>query len=275
MLEMQPAKLASILAIICISACATGPHVKPATRAEIVERDNAMGSELSGQFETQVKLKTEREVTVYLRKVAETLSTVSPDLRASSVGVLLLKDGDSRSWRNFGLPGNRIYLSSALLRELQFENEVAAVIAFELAHIQKRHLMDRIETEHPRYEAEDHSTYGAAYGRVSDLGVRSPESTKPLDFFGPAGLFVFKEESELEAVDAAVELLYHGGYDPRGLVGIWDTYAAHPKNCPYDLSTLQKLLDRTRVAVSGYAPLLNPIVRSPEFLAVQKRIKKL
>lgn len=269
---MQPASFISILAVICISACTTPPKPKAITRAEIVERDNAVGVELSGRFESQVKLKTDQEVSVYLRKVAQKLSEVSAELRTTNVGVLLLRDeGSGKPWRNYGLPGNRIYLSSAILRELEFENEVAALIAFELGHILKRHLMDRIEADHPRFESTDHSQYP----RVTGLGVQEPDRGKNLDFFGPSGLFVFKEEMQLEAVDVAVDLLYRGGYDPRGLLGVWQAYSARPKQSPLDVSTLQKLVERTRRVISGYVPLLYPIVRSEEFMAVQKRIKRL
>jgi predicted Zn-dependent protease len=255
--------MATLIASVAF-ACATAPKPKPVTRTEIVQHDNAVGTELTGKFEAQIKVQSDREVTLFLRKIAQTLSKSAPDLNGTNVGVLLVRDIKG-SWKNFGLPGNRVYVSSALLRSLEFENEAAATIAFELAHIEKRHLMSRVQEAQPALGGTE----------LFSLRMNSPEQTKAIDFVGPNGVFVFTDEAELEAVDAAVELLYQGGYDPRGLLGVWQTYNQNAKHSPYDQAQLTKLLERTRKAITRYAPLRNPIVRTAEFIAIQKRIRKL
>ncbi len=273
--EKQPViAFPAVLLALALAACATPPPAKKISTAEIVQHDNAVGNELAQRFESQVKLKNDREVTVYLRALARKLSDASPDLKPTGVGVLLLRD-KLPVWRNFGVPGNRVYLSVGLLRQFEFENEVAAVIAFELAHIQKRHLISRLEQAQRGDAPQASPSPGTTDLPVMPNLVLDDERLRSIDFFSPNGVFVFKLDDELEAVDGAVDLLYKSGYDPRGLIGVWKAYESNPRQSPYDLSTLNKLLERTRNAISGYAPLLNPIVRSAGFIAIQKRIKKL
>jgi predicted Zn-dependent protease len=242
------------LASGALVSCAAPTKPKVATQEEIVRRDNAVGAELAARFEKQLKLHSDREVGSFLKSLAQGLSEGSPDLKLAAVGVQIIRDVKG-AWRSFGLPGNRIYVSSGLIRKLEFENEVAAALAFELGHIQKRHLVNRLEEGKP--------------------AATSGESGQPVDFLGPSGVFAFSDEAELEAVDASVDLMYRAGYDPRGLLSIWQAYAVEPRRSPFDASMLEKLVNRTRGAITKYAPLRNPIVRSAAFIAIQKRIRKL
>lgn len=272
-----------------ILACATAPPASaPITPAERIQRDQALGTEIARQFDAQLKFKQDKDVLSYLNGLARALSDATPELRSSAVEVLLVQD--VAVWRDFGLPGHRIYLSSSLLRRLGFENQIAAAMAFELAHILRRHALLRVQEEVLRARKRDATgtraipiaatgaagSFSADYPSVAGLVPSATGAAeRPIEYIGPHGVFDFPDDFHFDAAEAAVDILYKAGFDPRGLVSLWEIYGAAPERSPYGKDLLAKLTQRTRRVIALHAPLRNPIVRSPSFLTIQKRIRKL
>ena len=239
--------------LLNICACSTPP---PPVKVDVQERilhDNRLGLQLAQKLEPQLVMKVDVEVAVYLRTLAQKLSENSVELKSSPVGVLLVANG-KKKWMSFSLPGNRIYLSLGLLKKLEFEHEVAAIMAIELAHILRRTPLERLE--------------GPTY-------VQKPVEMESLRFFGPDGIFSYSDQAEFEAVKVAAELLYKAGFDSRGLVGVWEVLRSHLDKSPYGADMLDKLLEKSREAIALYTPLRNPIVKRDVFISIRKRIKRL
>jgi hypothetical protein len=208
-------------------------------------RDGETGVQLSTLFESGSELREDRLVSAYLEEIANTLTHSVPSLRDQPVQVYILKDHGSR-WMNYGFPGNRIYLSRAMLRNVRFENELAAAIAFELAHVAKRDLLTRYESlRHP-----------------AGLPSRS-------------GIFDFPVEIRLRALDSAMEMMYQAGFDPRGMALLLNDYKETPSISPFEPKVTDQLTENSWRIIALHAPLRNPIVRSDRFLAVYQRMKKL
>lgn len=254
------------------SNCASAPPpAPPITPAERIQRDQAVGAGLARQLESQLKIKQDKEVLLYLHDLAAKLSEATPELKSAAVGVLVVADRGAR-WRCYSIPGNRIYLSSGLLRHIEFENELAAVIAMELAHVLKRHVPLRIEEGRVSSQASDPADYPSIEGLVPSSRGGAANS---VDFFSPTGVFAFPDEYFLEAADGAVDILYRAGFDPRGLVSLWDIYRSEVAHSPFEDDLLRKLTEKTRTVIAQHSPLRNPIVRSQAFLTIQKRMQRL
>jgi len=179
-------------------------------------------------------------------------------LSLSTVGVYLIQEVEGRA-RNFGLPGNRIYLDRSTVKLLDYENELAAAMAYELAHISSRTLVTRLA----KYR-QDHG---------AQKGINIPLETVPL--FGPQGIFEFSSVEYVAVCEEAVTLLYDAGIDPRGLVSLWTRYENMGGKSPFDKKTLSQLLEKTRMALTRFEPLINPVVRSNEFISMKKRLENL
>jgi beta-barrel assembly-enhancing protease len=247
--------------------CATVPPPEPISTKQIVEKDCEVGLQIAGRFESELKLGHDVDVSIYLRNLAQAL-VQNTELKDAPIGVLLVADRASGDWRDFSLPGNRIYLSTGLLRQLQFENEVAAAIAFELGHIVKRHALSRLAEQMGKKKAENPTLELVLPSEVTAYGQN-------IRYFGPGGVFGFTDEEQAESVQVAVDILYRAGFDPRGLVSLWDKYKDQPRRSPFDPGALAKLTEQTRQSIALYSPLRNPIVRSQAFIKIQERIRKL
>jgi predicted Zn-dependent protease len=263
---LTTSRVLGFVGVVALAGCATTvPAPPPITPAEQVQRDQAAGTELARQFEAQLKFKQDKEVLVYLRNLAGALADATPELRSAAVGALVVSDRGGR-WHDYAIPGNRLYLSSGLLKRVSFENELAAAMALQFGHVMKRHVFLRLQEQ--KLKATGPSDYPSLEGLV-------PSSGKAVDFFSPTGVYSFPDEYYLEAVEAAVEVLYKAGYDPRGLVSLWEIYETNPSHSPFEKDLLTKLLEKTRRVIALYSPLRNPIVRSQAFITIQRRMQRL
>jgi predicted Zn-dependent protease len=253
----------AFLAGLCaLTACSTIPEKRRITPQEQVQQDQSLGVKISAPFESHLKLKQDMDVAVYLRKIGANLAEMTPELKGSPLGIFLMKDEKLQPrWRCYGLPGNRIYLSVGLLRGLEFENEVAAAISVEFAHILLRHAVTRFEKLRNPQD--------------SNAPIVAGDSLTAADYFGTNGIFAFEDDDVVAAFRSAVLIMYRAGYDPRGLTALLSRFEKNPAKSPYPASLIARVEQQTRQEIAQYAPLRNPIVRSEAFVSVQKRIRRL
>ena len=138
--------------------------------------------------------------------------------------------------RASGGPGGIIFISTGFLRSLGSEEELAAVLSHELAHVQRGHGVETIKAAMCDYEARQESsaalrTFGqriklqrqrAAAGSQEALGPRVPGELLPGAAEEAANLYRdgFLEDFELEADRIAVRILLAAGYDARAFTGV-------------------------------------------------------
>lgn len=258
--KLAYAAAACLVAAASLFSCAGPEPRREVTLEERIREDNRIGQEMSADFESRIDLKKNVEVSIYLRKVAQRLADISPELRGAPLGVFLVQDSKSANWKNYSLPGNRIYLSVNVIKRLDYENELAGLMAFELSHILNRHVLARLQEEQVLKE------------KGTDGGILP---SKKVDFFGGSGLFSFTDENRIQSAETAVSLMYKAGYDPRGMVGLWNRYTSFGSKSPYEPELLSKLVEKSRESIAYFAPLRNPVVRSDAFLSMKRRIESL
>jgi len=249
--------------VLGFTACVSAPP-KKANLVEQVQQENAVGIRLAKKFEAKLHVVSDPVLDNYLSKVTNRLIRSSADPRLAGTGIQMIQSRGS-VWRSYSLPGRRVYLSAQLLQKMQSDNEVAALIAVELAHIQQRQVLD-----HLKPNASSNSSNSTPV-----VPAEETEQVQNPDFFGPEGLFSYNGKEMDQTILSAVDLLYKAGFDSRGLVSAWETERKYADHSFYTVALLNDLIQNSREAVSSYPPLRNPIVRSQEFLEIQKRIQTL
>jgi hypothetical protein len=244
----------TIVGVSLLSACITAPPKKPSS-VEQARQENAVGTELSRQFEAKLHFKTDPVVDRYLNDLAKMVSSVSGDTRLINTGVAIIQDRGGQ-WRTYSLPGRRIYFSVGLLQQLKYDNEVAAVIALEFGNILERHALDHL-------------------AKLTQAPTKGTGIDPHVEFFGENGIFGFDVGEIKTSIKAAVGLLYNAGFDIRGLSQIWEIFGANSSHSPFSDGVLDELNDYTRDIISKYAPLRNPIVGTKGFQTIRKRIQAL
>ncbi len=235
--------MAVLLISLCASCTTPPPVVKSLPPQEVLERHQSTLLGFSERLERQVKKDRDPEAEEWICRMVERLSASLKD-RVFLPRECSLIQAVASQWRSFSIPYGGLYLSTDVLRGVRLEAEVAAVIALELANLDRGLLIRKLE---------------------ASLVLKQSAFE----------VFEFSEDERLESVGTAVDLLYQTGYDPRALVSLLQFFDKNRKFAPYTPELIGKLLEKARRTIALRAPLSNPILRSAEFARVQKGIRKL
>lgn len=187
------------------------------------------------------------QVGQYLALVAEAVGSANGPDRAKRPERLL----DNRPWpqegyrfvvvpsdepRAMGNPGGTVLISTGFLRTLESEEELAAVLAHEVAHVQRGHGVEVLKAFMCRYEArQESSAMLRAFNRRSRSQARPASGSLPAEQEAgvsqellvrasqeAANLYEegFPKDFELEADRIGIRILLAAGYDAREFTGL-------------------------------------------------------
>jgi len=262
------ATLTLLASLLTFFSCASAPPPRKVTVNERIEFDRAIGTELAQQMVPQINLKKDPQIQTYLRGIAQKLADKNPELHLPEVKVFLLKDASHRH-QSYALPGGRIYLSSGLLKDVGYESEVAAAIAIQLGHLQNEHILNYLRKNPAGLPVRD------VVALPGVLPLKTLEAPEDIDFFGKDGMFSFRTKDDNEAIASAVSILYDAGYDPRGMVTLFQHWMDNSAYSPWDFTELSGALDQARKSIALLTPLRNPIVQTDDFELMRSKFQKL
>lgn len=174
-------------------------------------------------------LYNEPNLTKYLNKIcgAITINSEKPDLYNGYYVAVL----DADEINAMATPGGHILITRGLLKCTSNEEELASVIAHEIAHIQKQHSISAIKT----------SRFKDLSLNVASLAINesdNDEAKQIMSVFGDSVddvvsslvLNGFSQEQEFEADAYALELLNNAGYNPHSIVNMLKTLEQNQAN---------------------------------------------
>jgi len=152
----------------------------------------------------------------YLRQVGTVVSLAAAGLHAEDDRPAPLRGWrfipvESEAVNAVGNPGGFVLVTTGLLRAVRSEDELAAVLAHEVAHVQRGHTVAPVEAARKQEQltsgllAGTSDALNAFFGKVVTLGA---------DFVLDKG---FGKKNELEADALAARILGEAGYDPSAL----------------------------------------------------------
>ena len=125
---------------------------------------------------------------------------------------------DTQTVNAFALPGGQVFITNALLRELETEGQLAGVLAHEIGHVLARHSAERI--------AEQELTQGLTGAVViATYDPENPSSQQTAALAAVIGSLInmkFSREDELQSDDLGVRIMAEAGYDPRSLITVME-----------------------------------------------------
>ena len=152
--------------------------------------------------------------TRYINLVGETIAELS-DRPTLNYHFAIL---NSQEQNAFAAPGGYIFITVGLLKTLKNEAELAGVLAHEIAHVTKQHMLETIRR-------------GAVLGSVSELTLtamkKNPEMFSNVIDEMTELLFTkgLDKDKEFEADVVGVDYAYRAGYHPQGLRDYLQTLA--------------------------------------------------
>jgi predicted Zn-dependent protease len=184
-----------------------------------LEKEIQMGKEMSMQVDSSVKLVKDPVVNEYINRIGQNL------VRNSDAKVpFTIKVIDDDSVNAFALPGGFMYVNSGAILAADEEDELAGVMAHEIAHVAARHAT----REMTRANWANIATIPLIFvGGGLGYAVRTAAS-----LMLPMTFMKFSRGFESEADHLGIEYMYKAGYDPNGLVTYFEKVQAMEKKRP-------------------------------------------
>ncbi len=234
-----------LILITDFCGCSNMPVPPPLTPHEQLSVDTLKAKGLLLKFEKQVQFEKVPQIEKYLAAVARQITREEEGLRAEKVAVRVHQDTKPELQKSFSFPGVVISIPKSILYAINFENELAAVIAFELAQIERRELAQEMD------------------------------KNENAALFGDLGIFHFSQQSRGACIELGTKLMYAAGYDPRGMVAVFQKFSKYYLNSstPAGQKELNYYIKQAQKAKNEFMPSLQPIVRSNDFLRMKKELK--
>jgi predicted Zn-dependent protease len=168
---------------------------------------------------------TEKEVEVgrkVARRVEEEMTVVADEplqQRVRSIGERIAAACDRRELvyhfavvaeeepNAFSLPGGYVFINEGLVKETSNDDELAGVIAHEVAHVTARHAVKRYESQ-----------LGLQIIQLATLAAKRSNAAGGVGLTAQIAQMAYARQDELEADRLGVKYLKAAGFDPKGML---------------------------------------------------------
>lgn len=189
------------------------------TAAFDMEQEHFLGKTVAASVLARLggpALPPEHPVSAYVREVGTLVAVTAAEVRTADDRPYPLKGYrfipvDSPAQNAVGAPGGFVVITTGLLRALRTEDELAAILAHEVAHVQRGHTLQPVEAARRQEHLSEGLLRGtdpvvhAFFGKAVEAGT---------DFVLDRG---FGKQNELAADAFAARILGDAGWDPSAL----------------------------------------------------------
>jgi len=205
-----------IIYFICLAlilSCATtGPGGKKSLILIPTDSEIQIGKEVAADVEKSEKVLNNTTVQNYVNKVGQKIAKVC-DRKNLKYKFKVLDNDEINA---FACPGGFIYIYSGLLKVFDNEAQLSAVLAHEVGHVVARHSIKRLQ-----------AMYGYAIVMEVALGPKMGKTARQM-VDAATGLIMqgYGRENEYEADNLGVLYSKKAGYNPKGMIQVFQKFKA-------------------------------------------------
>jgi beta-barrel assembly-enhancing protease len=207
------------------------------------DKEIAIGRQYANEIDHSAKILTDSVINEYVNRVAQNVA------RNSDLAIpLTVKVIDAPEINAFTLPGGFIYLNSGTILAADEEDQIAGVLAHEIAHAAARHWASQVtKATIARYAMLPILFIPMGYGVYSGIEAAYMNGV-------PLAFLHFNRSAESEADYLGLQYMYKAGYDPNSYVGFFGKVLEEERHVPGSVPKL--FLD--------HPPTADRIVKSEE-----------
>jgi hypothetical protein len=219
------------------------PHIKKGTEEDVdaVGTRNIGGRGMGNWYSTNWEIGTGKQYSMEIEKSSHLVTDPVVVEYVNRIGQNLVKNSDAKvpftikvldtdEINAMALPGGFFYVNSGLILACDSEDELAGVMAHEIAHVAAHHAA-REMTKMNYMQIGSIPLMIFTQGTWTGYGIyEAAQLAVPLTFLQ------FSREYEAEADYLGIQYAYKAGYDPQGMVSIFEKLDALEKHKPGALS---------------------------------------
>jgi predicted Zn-dependent protease len=202
-----------------------------------IEKEIALGKQLAEEVKRQARLKDDPLISEFVNRVGQNLARNSDAKVPFTFQVV-----EDETPNAFALPGGFIFVNTGLLKIADEEDEFAAALAHEIAHVAARHLTCQATKQQLLTLLA--LPAGAVLGGWGGVLAR-----QGMNVGMPAAFMKFTRANEAEADYLGLQYMYAAGYDPNGAISIFEKLELLQRQKPGALSRIFAAhpMDSTRI----------------------------
>jgi hypothetical protein len=219
------------------------PHIKKGTEEDVnaVGQRNIGGRGMGNWYSTNWEIGTGKSYSMEVEKASHLVTDPVVVEYVNRVGQNIVKNSDAKvpftikvldtdEINAMALPGGFFYVNSGLILACDSEDELAGVMAHEIAHVAAHHAA-REMTRLNYMQIGSIPLMIFTQGTWTGYGIyEASQLAVPLTFLK------FSREYEAEADYLGIQYAYRAGYDPQGMVSIFEKLDALEKHKPGAIS---------------------------------------
>jgi len=214
--------------LLFLGACATSPLGRDQLILFPDEQVAQMGITAFQELKQNTPLSRDSDVNSYVSCVANALTGVLDQDQASQPQQWEVSVFANEQVNAFALPGGKIGVYEGLLSVAENQDQLATVVAHEIAHVLARHSNERISTQYV-------TSTGLELASVL-AGQNTPAKQTLFGLLGLGAqvgvLLPFSRKQETEADILGLELMARAGFDPEQSVQLWKNMTAASDGAP-------------------------------------------
>ncbi|WP_148252761.1 M48 family metallopeptidase [Aidingimonas lacisalsi] len=199
---------------LTLTACAASPSGRQQFTLYPEEQLNEMGAQTFAQYQEEMTVVQGKQAQ-YVQCVADALITALPDGRTQDWQIRVFEDESANA---FALPGGYIGVHTGLLDITDNQDQLAAVIGHEIAHVRAQHANERASTQS--------ATQVGLSVLQSAAGLEGASGEQISALLGAGAqygiLLPFSRRHESEADTLGLDLTADAGFDPRASIDLWN-----------------------------------------------------
>lgn len=242
---------ATAVALLGILVLAAGCATSPTGRSQLIlksdEELQSQGEAAFTQLRAEMPLSTDRATIDFVACVANAIvGQLEGEMAELNWELAVVDRPDVNA---FVLPGGKITVFTGLLEVTENDDQLAAVMGHEVAHVTARHPNERAS----RATATGY-TVGFLSAIVGGTAMANQSASTAIQMAAQLGVTLpFTRTQEREADIVGIEYMARAGFDPRESVALWKNMREKNKNEPPEfLSTHPSSEDRIDKLVAHY-----------------------
>lgn len=215
-----------------LSSCATSPEGRKQLKLIPDDQMDSMGVQSFEQIKQQTPLTKNTNINQYVLCIAnKIIPQVKQNPDPQQWEVLVFEDDQANA---FALPGNKIGVYTGLLKYAKNQDQLAAVMGHEVAHVIAKHGNERVSSQMA-------TQAGLSIATIVLGGTQDENSSMIIAGLGLGAqygiILPFSRKHESEADLIGLDLMSKAGFNPEESVSLWKNMSQAGASPPEFLST--------------------------------------